>query len=101
MLVQMANLSAPKFTFSEKEVENTVTYDNSLSQGGAAYAEQVNYSGVGTSQNYYQVYKYLSPCLYQISVMVDRWFLSEIMLIVLSSSGYNPCATNHSRQSVW
>lgn len=53
----MGNLYAPKFVFSEKEIEKPVTYDNSHSQGTPAYAGQMNYSGgVGTSQHYYPVY---------------------------------------------
>ncbi|XP_042010022.1 protein transport protein SEC31 homolog B-like [Salvia splendens] len=39
-------------TEPEKEIVNTATYDNSHSQGGAVYDN--SYSGVGTSQHYYQ-----------------------------------------------
>lgn len=59
----MGKSVCPQIVFSEKEIEKTVTYDNSHLQGvpAPAYPGQMNYSGgVGTSQPYYPVY--VSSC---------------------------------------
>lgn len=54
-----AKLYIPKsgfLIFPEKEIEKTVTYENSHLQAGAAYGDQSSYGGVDTSQHYYPVY---------------------------------------------
>lgn len=41
--------------FAEKEIDKTVTYENSQLQSRPAYGDQSSYGGVDASQRYYPV----------------------------------------------
>lgn len=41
--------------YAEKEIEKTVTYENSQTQGGPAYVDRSSYGGYDAPQPYYPV----------------------------------------------